>query len=71
MSFKKMKKLSFNKKFGEAKVIFVQYQYENSYNHLLQKLLSLVQVMPQGLQMLVISMPPGATYLDTHMAESV
>ena len=65
MSLKKMRKLSFHKKFDDAKVIFVHYQYEYSYNHLLQKLLSLVPVMPAGLQALIISMPPDATFLDT------
>ena len=45
----KMKKLSFLKEYDAAKIIFVNYQYKYSYNHILTKLISLVPVMPPTL----------------------
>lgn len=62
----------FNKQFnGETTVYLVNYQYENNPNHILQKLISLVNVMPTRLMLVIITMPQDATYVDTTMAEQL
>lgn len=47
----------------------MNYHWEYNYNHILKKLISLVSVMPSRLQLLLITMPPGCTYVDTSLAE--
>ena len=59
----------FSKNFGESKALFVNYQYEDGYNHLLSKLISLIMVLPDNLRLLILGLPQGATYVDTHLAE--
>lgn len=43
--------------------------YENNYNHIMMKLISLMQIMPNRLELLIVSMPPNATYVDTSLGE--
>jgi uncharacterized protein YktA (UPF0223 family) len=49
ISYKKMKKISPSKQFEGAKCIFINFMYENDYNHILAKLLSLFTFMPSTL----------------------
>ena len=65
---KKMKTLRFAKDFHDASVLFANYQYEDDYNHILTKLVSLVPVLPASLKLLVVAMPEKATKLDTSIA---
>lgn len=68
-SSKKMKKLSPHKQFENAKVIFVHYQYENGYNHILKKLISLFAYMPPTIQMIIVTLEPNASMCNQHFAE--
>lgn len=47
----------------------VNYHYENNYNHILMKLISLVNMIPNRLELLIVSLPPDATFVDTSLAE--
>ena len=69
ITFKKMKKIAPSRQFDGAKCIFVNYTYENDYNHILAKLLSLFPFMPNTLQMLIISLEPGASKVNSEFAE--
>jgi len=60
----------FTKLFSESRALFVDFQYENSYNHILNKMVSFVNLMPETLQLLIIGLPKGATFIDTHLAET-
>lgn len=71
ISIKRLKKLDFKKQFEDAQVLFINYQYENSYNHILTKLLSLAAIMPTMLQAIIVGLPPNATFVDTHIAEQL
>jgi len=66
----KMKKAcsEFGKLFSESKALFVNYQYENSYNHMLNKLVSLVSILPETIKVLIIGLPKDATFINPHMA---
>ena len=55
--------------FEDAKIIFVNFQFENSYNHIMTKLISLVAEIPTHIQALIVSLPPEATFCDSHLAE--
>lgn len=68
-NLKKMKTLRFEKDFRDQSVLFVHYQYEGDYNHILTKLVSLVPVMPATLKLLIVGMPENATKLDTSIAQ--
>lgn len=65
----KLRKCTFNKKFEGAQVLFVNYQYEQNYHHILTKLVSLISILPPALVLLVVTLPPNATYVDTTLAE--
>lgn len=67
---KKVAKLAFCKTFESARVIFLNYQYEYSYTHILTKLLSLVPVLPEGLALLIVGLPPGASFCDSLLADT-
>jgi len=69
ITFKKMKKIAPSRQFEGAKCIFVNYTYENDYNHILAKLLSLFPFMPSTLQLLIISLEPGASKVNSEFAE--
>ena len=69
MGAKKLKKTSLHKKYDGAKVIFLNYQYESSYNHIISKFISLIQVMPSGCKAIIISLPESATFIDSQLAE--
>tara|TARA_B110000285_G_C15026941_1_gene564631 strand:+ start:634 stop:849 length:216 start_codon:yes stop_codon:yes gene_type:complete len=71
MKWAKIKKTHINKKkpFGDEsdginKLLFVNFQFENSYDHLLTKLIPLVRAIPSSVQAMVISLPPDATFCD-------
>ena len=57
------------KKYDTAKILFVNYQYEGNYNHILNKFVSLIAVMPSTLKAVILTLPEGATYLDSTLAE--
>jgi len=57
------------KKFENSQAILINYQFENNYNHILTKLLSLVVILPQSLQLIIVSLPPDATFCDSLLAE--
>jgi hypothetical protein len=61
----------FMKNFGDSKALFVNYQYEEGYNHFLTKLISMISVMPENLRLIIFSLPQGASYVDTHLAEHI
>lgn len=69
ITYKKLKKIAPHKQFDGAKCIFVNFTYENDYNHILSKLLSLFQFMPNTLELLIIALEPGATKVNTEFAE--
>jgi hypothetical protein len=64
-----MRKLAPSKMVDGAKCIFVNFIYENDYNHILSKFLSLYQYMPSTLQILILSLEPGASKVNTEFAE--
>jgi hypothetical protein len=47
-----------------SKLLFVNFQFENSYNHILTKLIPLVRTIPGSVLAMVISLPPDATFCD-------
>jgi len=49
--------------------LFVHFQHEFGYNHILAKLISLASIMPGGLALLIVTLPPNATYCDSSLAE--
>jgi hypothetical protein len=49
ITYKKMRKIAPSKQFDGAKCIFVNYTFENDYNHILAKLVSLFSFMPSTL----------------------
>lgn len=59
----------FIKEFSDSKAIFIHYQYEDSYNHILNKLISLISMLPDALKVLIVGLPPNASYIDSHLAE--
>ena len=69
LSAKKMKKTSVNKNFDHSRVIFVHYQFENGYNHMLKKLISLFTYIPSTIQMIIITLEPEASMCNQHFAE--
>lgn len=71
ISIKKIRKLQFTRQFERARIIMVNWQYDYSYNHILNKLCSLCSVISGGVQAIIVSMPPNATFVDTHMAEQL
>ena len=71
MGLKKIRKTHFVKELEnqDGRVIFVNFQYENGYNHMIQKLIGLINVLPSSIQAIILGLPPNATYIDTHLAE--
>lgn len=64
-----MRKLDFGPTYDNAQVMLMNYQYEYSYNHVLTKLIALIPLVPTTLKLLIVALPPDATYLDTTLAE--
>lgn len=71
VSLKKIRKLQFTKQFEKAKILFVNWHFEFSYNHILNKLCCLSAVISGGVQAIIVSLPPSATFVDTHLAEQL
>lgn len=69
ISAKKMRKLQFTRQFAEARVLFVNFQYDHSYDHVLTKLMSLYQQVPATVQAVIVGLGPNATFVDTTVAE--
>lgn len=60
----------YNKQLNPDTTVFiVNYHYENNYNHILTKLISLVSQMPNRLELLIVTLPPDATFVDSSLAE--
>lgn len=66
-----MRKLSFRNQFEEAKAIFINFQYEFSYNHILNKLISLVSIINKQISTIIVGLPPKTPFVDMHLAEKL
>lgn len=71
VSLKRIRKLQFSKQFEKARVLLVNWQHDFNYNHILNKLCGLCAVVPPNLQAIILSLPPKATFVDTHLAEQL
>ena len=66
---RRMRKLAPSKMIDGAKCLFINFTFENDYNHILAKFISLFALMPSSLQLLIISLEPDATKVNTEFAE--
>lgn len=68
LPIKKIKKLAFIKQIENCTVLMLRFQHENSYNHILNKLISIANFLPSTLELVIVAV--DTTYLDTNLAQT-